>query len=491
MHTSDFLVSCGYLKLHLISVMKYSKMSLSLAFLVLSVVTIRADKDTHQYPYVGFQNPNIAYKMYYRDAINVLNDLSSFKSLSVRFYSCVYSEYFYGGEENYGYGDESDYWYLGLPTQYKANIAYSLYGTLKDSKNSGCSKDTYINSFFTLGGVETLAYPLGIDTSYANSYCVNDGDSNDRDLRQGRHLSGSGSQDSNDNEAFSIATGCNSTGGFVLDQFEGNYCNTMNFNGTVDDLEEFNSAMQDVDCETIYDADTMDQRDDDGYYPPVYKILSASKACSLRMYPGICPDEHGLLTTYTNNLEMALYMARQGLEYEIDIDEDFEPIPFKLFFSSLFTLLGLGMLNYSYINYRHRVRMNDGVTPVLGYKLSLWRKRENVDIDRDESFDVPSEIDDVKNTIEMVGSHVVESSIIAGYGLKEVTESSISSAKKVVKTVSGRLRNSKSTNKDNAEYSIKEIKNSIYISSAKKLIRKISSRFENSRSESATKSVIT
>lgn len=395
-----------------------------------------ASKDTHEYPYTDFQNPNVAYKMYWRDSQNIISDLSSFQSLSVKYHSCVYSEYFDGGEENYGYGDESDYWYLGLPMSYKANVAFSLYGTLKESRTQGgtCDKTTYINSFFTIGGVETIAYPLGIDTTYANSYCVEEEeqDSKDRDLRRARQLS---EDEESGDDSTSTALGCNATADFVLDQFQGEYCNTMNYLNTTDDLQEFNVAMQDIDCETVYDAST-DVGDDDGYVPPVYSLLSASRACSLRMYPGICPDEHGLLTLYTNNLEEALYMARQGRYYEFALAEEFQPIPFKNVFSFCFVILGLCMMNYSYSNYKHLVRRNGGETPVLKYKLSLWRKRDDwkmsmwrkrkdSNINKSNSEDsedqpgppVPSELDEMRNALEMVGSHVVESSIVVGNAL--------------------------------------------------------------------------
>mmetsp|Transcript_50887 Transcript_50887/g.61248 ORF Transcript_50887/g.61248 Transcript_50887/m.61248 type:complete len:85 (+) Transcript_50887:41-295(+) len=55
------------------------------------------------------------------------------------------------------------------------------------------------------------------------------------------------------------------------DHFQREYCNTINY--LSNDLQEFNVAMQDIDCETVYDASS-DVGDDDGYVPPMYRVYS-------------------------------------------------------------------------------------------------------------------------------------------------------------------------------------------------------------------------
>ena len=46
------------------------------------------NKDIHYYP-PGRSNPNVGARMYWRDAVGILRDLSSFDALYVRHESCV------------------------------------------------------------------------------------------------------------------------------------------------------------------------------------------------------------------------------------------------------------------------------------------------------------------------------------------------------------------------------------------------------------------
>jgi hypothetical protein len=66
----------------------------TLVFAVALVVTLTArvvvsEKDNNYYP-VGYSNPNVENEMYWRDSINVLQDLSKFSKLYVQFHSCAY-----------------------------------------------------------------------------------------------------------------------------------------------------------------------------------------------------------------------------------------------------------------------------------------------------------------------------------------------------------------------------------------------------------------
>ena len=55
------------------------------------------------------------------------------------------------------------------------------------------------------------------------------------------------------------------------DHFQGECRNTINYLNN--NLQEFNVAMQDINCESMYDASS-DAGNDDNYIPPVYIIYS-------------------------------------------------------------------------------------------------------------------------------------------------------------------------------------------------------------------------
>ena len=64
----------------------------SLPLLLLSAALVAspalADKDTDFY-YQGFVNPNTKYEMYWKDSINVLQDLDQFSALYIQYHGCV------------------------------------------------------------------------------------------------------------------------------------------------------------------------------------------------------------------------------------------------------------------------------------------------------------------------------------------------------------------------------------------------------------------
>jgi hypothetical protein len=55
-----------------------------------AAVVVRAEKDSNPYPYGT--NPNTIFQMYWNDAGNVLQDLSKFSALFIRYHGCVWSE---------------------------------------------------------------------------------------------------------------------------------------------------------------------------------------------------------------------------------------------------------------------------------------------------------------------------------------------------------------------------------------------------------------
>lgn len=56
--------------------------------LLLVGALVAAEKDSNYYPN-GYSNPNIDEEMYWRDASNVLDDLSQFSKLYVTFHQCA------------------------------------------------------------------------------------------------------------------------------------------------------------------------------------------------------------------------------------------------------------------------------------------------------------------------------------------------------------------------------------------------------------------
>lgn len=256
--------------------------------------------------------------------------------------------------DDHGGGDD-DYWYLGGPQRFRANTAYSLYGVLKHHFDNGCNRGTYINSFFTSAGVETIATPLGVDTSSVNSFCGNQG-SHDRALkatsadferdvvrRARRKLEDQGNDDGDDNanwnqlDGNSYGTGCTSNLKYVSDTFAGKYCDGSQYTETTDYLNDFNNDMDQLGCTQVYDSST----DSSAYNSIAYSILSYSYACSRNLYGYACPDPHGIKTKYDRNLEKAMGLAAQGKQWRKSAG-----FPFALL-TCAFTIVGAALLYYS------------------------------------------------------------------------------------------------------------------------------------------------
>ena len=57
---------------------------------IFQLLPLYAEKDSNPYPYGD--NPNNQFKMYWNDAANVLQDLSKFSALFIKYHGCVWSE---------------------------------------------------------------------------------------------------------------------------------------------------------------------------------------------------------------------------------------------------------------------------------------------------------------------------------------------------------------------------------------------------------------
>eukprot|EP00527_Entomoneis_sp_CCMP2396_P007627 CAMPEP_0198140466 /NCGR_PEP_ID=MMETSP1443-20131203/3612_1 /TAXON_ID=186043 /ORGANISM="Entomoneis sp., Strain CCMP2396" /LENGTH=199 /DNA_ID=CAMNT_0043802887 /DNA_START=138 /DNA_END=734 /DNA_ORIENTATION=- len=195
--------------LRLISMLSSSMMMMMMMVaLMLSSSSVNADstQDANQYSFG--ENPNIKnHKMYWADSKAVLNDLSEFHALYIKFHSCSWSPnqaYFDDDGENRD-GDEN--WYQGRTPYYAANAGFSLYGSkgMSSLLNLGgaCHGGTYINSFFTNNGADVLIQALGIsnvDTGlgYCQEYSENGNNNNRRLGSRQRQRQLSDSSDSQD-----------------------------------------------------------------------------------------------------------------------------------------------------------------------------------------------------------------------------------------------------------------------------------------------------
>ena len=252
--------------------------TLLLLLLLLSAL-VRAEKDSNVYPWGT--NPNTNFKMYWKDAANVLQDLSEFQALYIEVHGCVWSECgvdnFDDDGENHD-GDEQ--WYQTRTDTFCANAAYSLYGIKRHNFKlfNTCGRGTYINSFFTYGGADTLAraLDLNINNKDGNRYYSGDDDSYATDNSEcvaidsyGRYLEGGGNNNNNNN-GMSTTMGCAAQHGskynkFVLAAFQGDYCEGQNYVETLDTLNSYNKAMSKVNCHKIFDLSAYNQQQRNNY----------------------------------------------------------------------------------------------------------------------------------------------------------------------------------------------------------------------------------
>ena len=316
----------------------------------------------------------------------VLNCLHLIISLS-------WSEYD-NGDGDHGGGDTGgDHWYMGkTKSAFRANVAYSLYGVLKESHNSGtsslrhnlqskCNKDTYINSFFTTSGAATLSSVLNIrtnDISYATSDCTY--------------------AQNSDGSYTSMTMGCDAKGGFTYASFTGKNCDGFNFIENLYELNNYtNVMMKDFECLQIWDYDTYvannknnnnrrhlkdgDHDEDDGYGSIAESLLENSEICNLNLYPHDCPDPYGIKNMY----DMNSLRAQAGLGPETIINRE------KLYASATIVLLilsaGMALLAYRIAPVSRRKKI---LKPVISWPRWFESDKEITNEEYDETYDAPN-----------------------------------------------------------------------------------------------------
>ena len=267
--------------------------SIAAAVLLLACVSqlpspTSAGKDGSYYM-AGSGNPNVNEKMYWADAPNILGDLDQFGTLYVEFHHCAWSM---NAPPDEGSVDENDQWYQGAMPDMGANVAFSLYGSLKGHRFGGCGKKTFINSFYTNAGFEAFAsamYKAGASgfSNYANSYSSTCGGG--------------------------YGVGCDYTNGFAVHTYSSDDCNPAYYSGVSDPMTDFNAAMNGAQCIQIYDAKNYNGNP----YNSAVSLLMYSNACFVQNYfspDGNCPDPYGRLAYYQSNFNKGIKnAARNGM----------------------------------------------------------------------------------------------------------------------------------------------------------------------------------
>jgi hypothetical protein len=251
-------------------------------------------------------------------------------------------------DDDNGDGNEDDTWYLGSVPTFRPNVAYSLYGILQGQEDRGCSKKTYINSFFTTQGVESFTNAMaaaGLTDRFAyadgqnqdneggsdpTSTCNQvDYDSNDNNQdeeqaddvddagqrRWRRHLNNNGDNYNYVNGAkiysntASYGLGCRRSRQpptFVMQTYSGDYCDANAIVAVKDKLQDFNSRLAETSCVLIYThGDSGYDLDDSGDRESPLALLATSKSCQVHDGSGTCPDPFGKLKHYESKLSRA------------------------------------------------------------------------------------------------------------------------------------------------------------------------------------------
>jgi len=272
-----------------------SALLLTVLLLVVSSSTTNANKDDSYYK-AGSGNPNIYQNMYWADADNVLEDLDKFQYLYVEFQHCAWSWMNYGNDDDDGSVDENDYWYQGKVPPMGANVAFTLYGSLKGNAFSGCSKETFINSFYTSTGFEQFVKSMkyaGVNKFYYNDY------------------SGYSSQCQG-----YAGVGCDYANGFATHSYSTKECNPDYYTGVTNTMYSLNQAMQSAQCIKIYDRSKGVNWN--GYNVTVsgtpLELLAYSNACFYQNFwspDGQCPDPYGKISFYQQNFNRGVVKSRK------------------------------------------------------------------------------------------------------------------------------------------------------------------------------------
>jgi hypothetical protein len=328
--------------------------------------------------------------MYWHDAGNVLQDLDKFQALYVKYHGCVWSECSLDNYDDDGENRDGDeYWYQYRTLNFCANAAYSLYGQLKGRPPSlfgRCSKGTYINSFFTYGGADTLLRALDISTtSVFDDY----GDDDNTNTHSNAVCYVAGGE--NNNNAMSSTMGCTKDGKFVAAMFADDTCDGNYFVENIDSMTSYNRKANGIGCKQIWNLsrdgknydfsknyrrrqlnnNNNNQKDDDGYtYVPksaAEALFMNSWACSSEMYGKYCPDPYGLKAKYDD----VLYAVSSGRSAQSAILYYKLKTPLSIL-TWLFTIGAVTLWSAAYFLQNRELIRAKGLFPVLLEDLGSW-----------------------------------------------------------------------------------------------------------------------
>lgn len=258
----------------------------------------QAAKDDSYY-IAGTGNPNGNEKMYWKDAENIFQDLSQFSELYVEFHNCAWTWMETNEDDNDI--DENDYWYLGKIPPMGANVAYSLYGSLKGETFGGCGESTFINSFHTNSGFTNFARAMNYaGLSGFSSYSYDD------DSSSSYTASCSGG----------YGIGCDYSNGFAVHTYSGDECNPANYTGVKDKLSNLNSAMNSAQCTKIFDYSSYSGSP----YGTSLELLAYSHSCFYQDFfspDGVCPDPYGKLAYYQQQFYNGIQESKKQDPYQV------------------------------------------------------------------------------------------------------------------------------------------------------------------------------
>jgi hypothetical protein len=258
--------------------------------------------------------------------------------------------------------DGSSTWYQTRTQAFRANAAYSLYGVLKgDHSIRSCTQATYINSFFTTGGADTMISALALTVKNngndnnpgVNCYVVeqesnnNNNDKNNNNNNKDHRRAKSNDNNNNNKNYVSTTLGCTDSGDFAVATFTGKTCDGTYFTNTTDDLEDYNDAMASATCNKIWDYSKYSYQPEQSV---AYSLLSASSACDTSIY-ATCPDPFGKKHMYASAVTVVSKSKRRSTNWNG---------PVRVL-SWMFLVLGTALMTTAYfISSRHKIREHGG-----------------------------------------------------------------------------------------------------------------------------------
>ena len=310
-------------------------------------------------------------------------------------------------DDNKEEDEESDQWYYNVVPPFGANVAYSLYGVLKEQgeeesneqqqkQKAGCQRGTYINSFVTTGGMQTFTGTLGMLglEDFGKVANANDGDEqqeqddddnsdNTAAIEWSQLTSTCSVYNNNNNEnTNSYALACSTTptarwkkGGysFAMAEFEGSSCYGPKAVQVINPLDDFNQALTNqVTCVELYNAETssnsngnnnnnnngeQEQQEENEYYAPYKWLLQNSRACSSRDDGTTCPDPYGKRLAYQRALDQAthaIYQTSNSIHWKRIMSWCMMTIGLACFVATV--IMSIRTCCHSYQKYRQRKR---------------------------------------------------------------------------------------------------------------------------------------